>query len=233
MSALNHKRDDQLLAGLLTKVDGQVLVKAPLYILVPERYYAKGLAIRGEQEMVFGMFAICTETHYTFHSLCAMIETQPVRIVERNIEGVAYSALYYEPGDALIAKTDIVQNQSVIFSQFDEFLFNGKPPIGMNYQDICRCFDTMIKYSGLTSIDAIAVLEVMAMIIAKAPGDWSTAYKEYSGQDLPDFRSMGDVENVVQGTLNRMAGAGFNEGLVKSLLDDNPESRQLERIILK
>lgn len=229
---LEQERNDRYIADLLVNTGSQVVAKDSLHILIPERFYAKNLAERGDSEMIIGMFPVCTEDFYTFHSLCAFIETDPSRIIEKRIDGVSYSRMEYDPGDALIARTDIVQDKAVIFHQFDEFLFNGKPPPGMGYQDLCRCFDTMPKYSGLDSIESAAIIEIMALAISKS-SNIDTYYKDSDRSGRPNYRPMGDVGGVVQGVLNKMAGSGFNEGLVKSLLDDNPQSRKLERTILK
>ena len=229
----NLVRNDSYIKSLLKKVDDQVLVTEDLYILIPDRYYEKGLAIREDKESVFGMFSICSGGYYTFHSICAMIETEPSRIVETTIDGVGYSRMEYDAGDAIVSRIDLINNPAIIFIQFNEFLFGGKPPIGIGYVDLLRSFDKMTKYSGLSSIKAVAVIEVMIMAISKSMEDSSIPYKDTDMVDDPNFRPMDDVGGVVQGVLNRMAGAGFNQGLVESLMEEKPVSRKLERTILK
>lgn len=230
---LNLTRNDAYIKGVLKQFDDQVVVTEDLYILIPDRYYEKDLAIREDEEQVFGMFAICSGEYYAFHSIFAMITTEPTRIIEKSIDGVGYSVMEYEVGDALVARRDLIQDTSIVFSHFNEFIFGGKPPIGMGYDDLLRSFDSMKKYSGLGSIKSLAVIEVMIMAIAKAKHDTSIAYKDTDMKDEPVFRSMNDIGSVVKGVLNRMAGAGFNPGLVQSLLEEKPASRKLERTILK
>lgn len=227
--------DNAVIAATLKEMGDQVICTEPTYILIPERYYSTGMAIRGETEQVYGIFPIATETHRGFHSVCAMIETEPSRIVETKIDGEGYARLEYDIGDAFVKKRKVVQKEGLIFDIFDEFMFKGKPPYGMSYNDLLRVFDTMVEYAGLKSIKTLNIIEVMAMAVSKDPYDPSIPYREsiHLNKEVPQYRAMTDVINVVSGTLNKLSGAGFNEGMVDSLLREDLPRRQVERLILK
>lgn len=215
-----------------------VIAKKALTIQFPVRFQEIGLAQIGAKTFAFGLVAVILESgEYALLNVNAFLELGPAKIDLVKVDEVEYYSFRYEPGDVVIRTKELVRRTKLIFSAIDEFFFKGKVPYYVGYEDMGRIFDTAKKHAGTRANTSPPVIEFMAAYIARKKNDRIKFIRENAnsyGDFAPDKLEWVPFNSVYwsrPGTVNKIAGAYFQEGIVSAIVNPSTRTEKVESIL--
>jgi len=235
---LTLQRDrGKVLAALADLPNKPIIAKKPLKIVFPYRFKDIGLAVIGETSHVFGLFAIVVDNCYTLLNLNTFLTLGKASVSKAVYDDVEYFEYSYAAGDTVIQTHDVVARSALIFLAIDEFVFKGKVPWYVGYEDMGRLFETAMAYSGTSAKILPEVMEFLAAYIARKKED-RTKFLRHGASKLVDFAPskmawvpLRSVYWSAPGTLNKVAGAYFADGVVSALVNPSARVEKVESIV--
>lgn len=235
------KRDPQaVLSTLIQTPSGQVIAKENCKIQVPVRFSEGnvGLGQVGIQTFTYGLFPIILENgNYSVCNVNAIIELDPVKTLVVTLEDTDYHEFYFEPGSVIIKSLDLVQREALMFNVMDEFIFKGKIPWYVEYDDLGHLFDTAKQHANSNVAQNPEVIEFIASLITRSKQD-RTKYirnlaERYSDFNLDkiDYIPLSNVFYSAHSTVNKLAGSYFNDGVISALVTPSENVEQIEKIL--
>lgn len=223
----------------LVDLPGQpVVTKSNLMIHIPVRFNEIGLASIGASVFVYGLFAIILETgEYALCNVNALVELKPSLIETITIDDVEYYQFRFYAGDTVIQTKELVCRSSLIFTAIEEFVFKGKIPYYVGYDDMGKLFDTAKKHSRTSANILPSVMEFMAAYVARDRQDRTKFIRE-TAKTYEDFQlkkmdwvPLRSVYWSAPSTVNKLAGAYFNDGVVSALVHPSERTEKIEQIL--
>lgn len=215
-----------------------VIAKKPLVLQFPVRFREIGLAQIGAKTYAFGLMAVILETgEYALLSVNALLELGPAKIELVKIDETEYYNFSYQPGDVVIRTKELVRRTKLVFTAIDEFFFKGKVPYYVGYEDMGRLFSTAKKHAGTRANTSPPVIEFMAAYIGRKKKDRikfiredAKSYSDFAADKL-EWVPFNSVYWSRPGTVNKMAGAYFQEGIVSALVNPSTRTEKVESIL--
>ena len=219
--------------------DGRVVALKPTKVYCPTRFTECHLASVGEDTQIVGIMAIVIDdTFYGVMSVNAMVRLVPTSMIKVMIDQVEYFEFYFEPGSTVIASTQLVKNNVLVYRIYDEIISKGKIPWYMGYEDLARIFDTAKYHANANIGGAQEVTELIVSIIARDATDRSKSYRSSlkSMADLlsrpPAFIPMRSVQYAATNTTNKIAGSYMTDGMVSALVNPADRKERIESLLL-
>lgn len=228
-----------VLSKLFENATGQVLTKTACKIQVPVRFSEVGLGQIGINTFTYGLFAlILTETNeYSVFNVNALVELNPYKVIIVTIDEVDYHEFYFEADQVIIKTTDLVQRETLMYNVIDEFIFKGKVPWYVGYEDMGKIFDTARYHAGSKVGQNLEVIEFLAAMVSRSAADRTkyirTVANSYQDVELDklDFVALKSVFYSVNSTVNKLAGSYFNDGVTSALVNPTDKVEKIERIL--
>ena len=214
-----------------------VIAKTNLVLQIPVRFTEIDLAQIGSSTFIFGFAAIILETgEYAVLSVNAFLEAGPAIIDKVEIKGVEYFNFHFQAGDVVFKTKELVCRAALIFRALKEFVFNGKIPWYASYDDVGKLFDTAKKHSKTRAEILPSVNEFMAAYIARDKDNRIKFLRE-TARTRDEFIKklawvpMKSVFWSAPGTVNKIAGAYFQDGIVSAMVNPSDQTEKIESIL--
>lgn len=234
-----YKRDaGKVLANLKVTPTGQVITTKPCKIQVPVRFTEIGLGEIGINTYAYGLFCIISETgEYSVCNVNAILQLEPYKQSLVTINEVDYYEFHFEAGSVVIKTTDLIKQEALLYRIFNEFIFNGKVPWYVEYDDLGKLFDSAKHHAGSNVAQNLEVIEFIASMITRSSKD-RRIYIRNSIKSLNELT----LENIayvplksvfysVNSTLNKIAGSYVNDGIASALVNQSTSAGKIERIL--
>lgn len=235
----NYKRNAEVvLSNLHKNTVGQVLCKKNCKIQVPVRFSEVGLGEIGMTVFTYGLFALILDTgEYSVLNVNSILELNPYKITMVTIDDVEYHEFHFDAGQVVIKTSSLIQSNTLIYNVMDEFIFKGKIPWYVGYEDVGKLLDTAKYHADSDVGQNPEVMEFIASMITRSASD-RTTYIRSVAETYEDF----DVKNIsyvplksvlysVNNTVNKIAGSYFSEGVVSALVNPSHSTEQVERLL--
>lgn len=231
-------RDAAKVLGQLSDLPGKpVIAKSDLVLQIPVRFTEIDLAQIGSNTFVYGFAAIILETgEYAVLSVTALLELGKAIVDKSTIHDVDYFNFHFKAGDVIFKTKDLVCRSSLIFNALKEFIFSGKVPWYASYDDIGKLFDTAKKHTKTKAEILPSVNEFMAAYIARDKNNRIKFLRETS-KTKDEFKKnlawvpMKSVFWSAPGTVNKIAGAYFQDGIVSAMVNPSEQTEKIESIL--
>lgn len=235
---MSLKRDSRKVFEALGDLPNKpVIAKKPVSIIFPSRFKDIKLAVIGENSYVYGFFAIVVDDYYALCNINAYVELGQAAISKVDYSGEDYYKFSYEPGDIVIRTKEIVARSALIFTAIDEFVFKGKVPWYVEYEDMGKLFNTAEAYAGTRARILPSVMEFLASYIARKKVDRSKFIRD-DAKTKDDFAlskiswvPLRSVYWSAPGTLNKISGAYFADGVVSAIVNPSRKVEKVESIV--
>jgi hypothetical protein len=232
----NLKRDPDYIKKYLLISKDQVYTKKDMTIHIPQRYAQKSLAILGEENYCVGIFPIIMDNKYSVMSLMSLLHLSSAVIDEVVINDTDYYTFFFEAGSEFIQETEVVRDDSITFNVFDEFISQGNIPWFIEYLDLANIYDTAGIYADSKMPRYKYPYEILISLMTRSPNDRMKLYRytlnKYSDLDrYPDFTQLKSVMYMSKSTLNKIAGAYMDEGVVSALVYPSDRVERIEKLL--
>ena len=226
-------------AQLVEMSDGSVVTKKGCKIYTPQRYSERQLAEVGIRTRVIGIFAITVQdSHYAVCNVNAVVELKPSSTNHVRIAGEEYYEFVFDPGAVVIASTDLVKTDVLVYRIYDELISKGNVPWFFSYEDFGSIFDTARYHANANIGNSPEVTELIISLITRDPKDRTKSYRSTlnARSDLKTnpplyipLKSIGAATN----TTNRLAGSYFSVGVSSALVSPAERTEKIEEILRK
>lgn len=239
MDASTYVRDaDRIKAALKELPDGSVICTAPIKLYIPERYVQKRLMSQGNETYILAIFALVLDDKYYGTSIAdAMIRVGQASIATVKFGEESYLEFSYEKGDTVFGSTMLLQDKTLVYSIFDEFVSKAHVPWFMNYEDMAKLFDTAEYHAGMNPGGSRATLELIISMIARDPDD-TMSYYRHIFKDKKTMLTKPPVlvplRSVALGATNtsaKLIGAYSDEGFTSALNNPSTRMEPIEEIL--
>lgn len=237
MDTSKYKRNATAIKAQLTEVKSkQVIAKSPLILHFPKRYVERDMATIGIDNYVFGVFAIIDDKgNYAVSAIPAMVKTTPSKIMEDTVGDVPYYNFHYDTGAVIIDNTDVVRKDTIIYSLMEEFFLKGNVPWFVGYEDLGKIFDGAKKYADSSAAENYGTMEALAAYVSRNPSDRTMQYRhmdQSKSSPIPSYVGIyGNVFFAAPGTLNKLVGSYFQDGVVSSLTQKSENVSHVEQLL--
>lgn len=220
-------------AALVKQPDGSVLTKRPIKVYLPEDYTDRKMAEIGSDTLTLGVFAmVVDDTYYAVMKVNAKMRLKPTTIATVKFGDRSYLELTFAPGSCVIASSDLIKSDTLVYQIFNYFISNGKVPWFLDYEDLAALFDSAEHHAGVRLNKSHVILEMIAATISRSQNSRITYYRHtldpQGNSDLkPVYISLRNISLGPSNTPARLLGSYWADGLTSSLVN---QSKKLERV---
>lgn len=241
MDITNFKRNPEIIKSKISSADGKSMVaKDDLFILVPQRFAAKGLLKLGTEVEFVCMYCIFDKAgNYAVSNVPGFLATIPDRTYIETIDEVGFYKFQYNKGSVIFGSMIIAKDDTLVFKIFDEYLQRGNIPWYYNYDDALGILERVQKYTGLGVGQRSEVSHFMLSLLSRDPSDRKKYYrhgiKSYStvATMYPKYVPMKSVNDVANNTLSKLTGSYFNDGVIGALISPSDKADKIEELLRK
>jgi hypothetical protein len=232
----NLTRDPDYIKHNLVLAKDIVVTKKDMTIHIPIRYPQKSLAILGEQNYCVGIFPIIMDNRYSVMSLMSLLHLGQASIDEITINDTNYYTFFFEAGSTFIQETEVIRDDAITFNVFDEFISQGNIPWFIEYLDLANIYDTADIYADSKMPKYKYPYEILISLMTRSQKDRMKLYRYTLNtyKDLetyPDFTQLKSVMYMSKSTLNKLAGAYMDEGVMSALVYPNDRVERIEKLL--
>jgi hypothetical protein len=227
-----------VLNQLVETPTGQVLCKVPCTIQVPSRYADVGLGHIGIHTYTYGLFALILETgEYAVCNLNALVELNPFKITTSKVDEIEYHNFHFDANQVVITTTDVLRRDTLMYNVIDEFIFKGKVPWFLEYEDFGKLFDKAKEFANSNIGQNIEVIELLASLVTRSKTDRSkyirlvaNSFSDIS-HDKIEVVPLKSIFYSVNSTVNKIAGNYFSDGVTSALVTPTTKVDKIESIL--
>jgi hypothetical protein len=233
-------RSPEKIRATLTKLaDNSVVTSKGCKIYIPKRFAEKQLATIAAETYIVGIFAIVVEDkYYGVSTTNAMMRITPSGGISTvKFDGDSYLEFAFEPGSVVIADTQLIRSDTLVYKIFDEIIAKGHIPWYVGYEDLAKLFSTAARHAGVNLSGSHAILEMFAAAIARDSQDRSRYYRHtVQSQDDQNVRppTIIPLRSVGHGATNttaKLLGSYFDDGLTSALVNPSQKTERIEELL--
>ena len=206
-------RDQPYISSLFTPVGNAYITRAPVKVLVPERFLARDLIfIENGTVKVIAYYACVHNGKYSIQRDPIYQVLTPTKISECLVDDTHRNImLEWEEGTTYMPERTMIQTEEFMYDVLDEFFIKGNIPWFLNYIDRGSVFDGAKEYAGSNIGENMVIVKLLAAEISKKIGDRSIPFR-YSINSLrdaelrPDTTGLNDLVEAFKSTLAKLAG---------------------------
>lgn len=225
-------------AALRELPDGSIMTTREARIYIPERFIEKQLASIGAETYITGIYALVVEdAYYGVSTINAKMRIQPTTISTVRFGEDSYLEFYFAPGSIVIADTNLIRIDGLVYLIFDEIVAKGHPPWYLEYEDLAKLFETADNHAGVKLGGSHAILEMIAAACARDPKDRSRYYRhsvqtyEEAKANPPAVIPLRSVTYGATNTTAKLLGSYFADGLDSALVNPTTKKERIEDLL--
>jgi hypothetical protein len=236
MNLKDYTRDASKVHSHLKELgDGSVVAVKGCKIYIPISFRDKNLASLGNDTYIVGIYMMTVEDKFYAVSLVnAMMRIDPSSINEVTIDDKDYFEFVFEPGDTVIASTDLVVSAKLLYYIFDAIVAKGNIPTYISYLDLGRLFDSAEKHAGTRLASTPTILHMLLSMIGRNPDQLMQYFRQVTnGKDF-DKVAYVQLRSTTHGATNttaRLMGSHFTDNLTSALVNPSEREENIEHIL--
>ena len=230
------KRNGQKIKSALKDQSGSLFCIKPLKTYVPVHYRDLGLVALSDTVTSFAVFALVDEQgNYAVSKALALYQTEPYSIgTVKGSDDMEYFEFSYQPGNRIMANTELVKSDSMVYHMFNDVVCKGRIPWYLNYEeDLPALFDTAQEHAGMNLKANHAILEMITAMQARWPENRKLFYRQKATANSPPPAIIG-LKNVVLGATNttaKLIGSYHNDATVSALVNTSERVEKVEELL--
>jgi hypothetical protein len=239
------KRDpDAVRAAIAVLPDDRWVAKKRMSIIIPSRYAERGLVDIGSEIYIVAICCFIVDNTYSILNIIAKFRIEPRETNRIKIRNMEYFEFVFEAGDTLVANSQMLKKDTLVYSVYDELIAKGKIPWYYNYLDYGAIFESAKKFSGANVGLNPGVVETLIATLSKDPTNLSRSFRAYLKQKgvkslaevfnlAPEYVPLKSVEYASSNTLARVGGSYFDRAVTAAINDPSDTVSPMESVLFK
>ena len=234
LGKLKHKPD--AIKKLFTNKADSVLANDKFYIIFPERYVNKNLAVMGGTVKLISVYAI-VDTNYNYGVISApvFIDIAPNNITSVLVNGEVNKVLEIEKDHVFVYNRNLIQEESFLYDILDEFFLQGKVPWFMTYDKLSDLFIESRKYAGSKLGDDVLAMEIVASIITRSSEDKLVSYRHAVNKKgkvaKPGYVGLSNVYYSYDNTTAKLMGGYMKQGVTTAIVNREKSTTKVSAVL--
>ena len=203
--------------------DGVWVAKKDCTIMVPARYFDRGMGSLEPDVFTIAIFAFIVGDKYAVSAYPNMMRLTPTDITHLDYQDSPYVLFHFPKGSNICEVLDLVMADTMLFFTYDEFTAKGNGVWFFDYDDLPTPYENARHSLGIKVAANHSIMEMIQAKCARNSEDKTKSHREsLNEKDLNDW-TLVPLRSVTYGptnTIARLSGSYFKEGLLASL--DNP-----------
>lgn len=223
-------RDKDYINSRLILEGGKVTTKEITMVEFPKWYADKELYIPSDTMEVFGVVCISMGDKYSVGTIPAMLNTSPLSIQEVKRGEEDYIQFVYAANSTLFNKDKVIKDTLISYTYFESFFMYAREPWYIEYEDLTRITDNLVKYAGSNVGANLALNELITAYISRSVKDKKVFHRQDQSTNYT-FVELMNVFHSTQTTLSKLAGNYFSDSITSALLVKEKQPSTLERLV--
>jgi hypothetical protein len=212
--------------------DKSVVALRGVRIYVPERYLEKELADISSETYIVGIYAMVTDDgFYAVSRINAMMRICPTAINTVKFDQDSYLEFLFEPGSVVLATTDLVASETLVYQIFDEFVAKGKLPWFLDYDDRARLFESADKHAGVNLGKSHAILAMITAATTRQQDDRARYYRHNLANSIPVTIPLRSITYGTTNTTSKLVGAQWGDAVDSALVTPAEKVEKVEELL--
>lgn len=221
--------------SILETQDGALITKTGCYILFPEDYIKKGLAIIGNEVSALGIYAIfIDDVTYALSTATSMTILGDGLIENVEVSGMNFVKVTFGPGDVFMKSTHLIISNKLVNTVMDFFMDQGKVPFYITARDMADMFIDSTYWNKVHFGGSQMVRDILASTITRSLDDVRVPYRLTATpktlNDRPRFIPLNDVGLNVTSNIARVCGPQLLRATRAALLEKRTTATDLEEL---
>jgi len=234
ISKLKHNPD--VIKKKFKTVGDTIICKDDIYVMFPEKFIPKRLAIMGPTIKLVSLYAIL-DKNYNYATVIApvYITLTPSNVNDVIVNGVMYKLLEFSKDSVYCGNRNLVQNDSFMYDLFTELYRLGNIPWYINYKMLSNIFLESKKYANSNIGNDPLAFEILSAIIARDVKDKKVQYRHIINSidaNKPiSYVGIDDRLYAYDNTVAKIMGSYMEDGLTTAILDPEKETTLLSSLL--
>ena len=212
-----------------------IFTNSKLFIIFPDRYLKRELALIGREISVFGHFILVDETgNYILINFPAKVTLTPNSIDDITIDDKEYKLLEFNPNSYIIEDTRYIPDNDDIFKLFDDFLIrNNNIPFYMGYEDLLNLFIRAVDITGSKlALNPVGVATLVSIVGRDKDYDFIRIKKNKKDILKSKIKWVGlnNVDKAYKNIMSMITGNYLDKGLTAALQINKPSPTDIENV---
>lgn len=227
---LKMKRDKSYIQSKLEiKKDG-IYTKEKCTIEYPSWYANKELAIIGEVNYIYGLFAIVMGDKYSVSTIPTMIPTIPILVNTVVRDEVEYTQFLYGAGDKIIESPSVVKRDILAYNLFETYFMRAKIPWYVEYDDVIKIMDNLVPYAKSNLGNFPIATELVISFIGRSSKNKRIYYRQNTKEGV-EFVDLMSPFYSVNSVTNALGGNYMTSSIVSAIVRENKDINKLEESV--
>ena len=200
-------------------------------ILIPERYAQHGCLEVTDEVKTLGVFDIKIDGKKQGYLLPARISIQPSKLETVAVDNEKFLKLTLYTNDIFIKNIDIVEDEQLAYVIFYEFLYSGKAPKFLRYDDKAVLFDTVSKITGIRFPTDHVVFEIMNAALNRDMDNIGLQYRLTDMKKEPRPIPLRLVSHAALSTTSKIVGSYMDDGIDAALVNPSEINSDIEDLL--
>jgi len=207
-----------------------------LYVVFPERYINKKLAVMGSTVKLLSVYAVIDKS-YNYAVVIAPIYTyiQPTNVTSIVVNGVVNKVLEFDKGSIFCADNNLLRDDSFMYDLFIEFFDQGKVPWYITYEKLAELLSESSKYAGSNIGNDPLAFEIMSAIVARDSKNKLNFYrhkiKSLDDKTPVEYVGLNNVVYAYDNTLSKIMGGYMETGITTAVVNKEERSNVVSKIL--
>lgn len=238
MDISSLKRDAaRVNANLIVRGD-EMVTKVPCKILVPARFFERGLGTLEPEVYVAAIYAIVMDDGYYAVSIApAMKRLSPVDITHMTIDEMEYTVLHFPKGATVCPQLNLVVRDEMVYYVYNELTSKGNFPWFMDEDDLAMPYENAEEFCGVRVGSNPAIMQMVTASCTRVDGDKAVQFRHAvkTPQDEQKLKyTIIALRSIIWGPTNTFAraiGPYFKEGLTTALVNPSDRVEPIEEML--
>lgn len=232
------RNPDTILSALKTTGDNALVTTRPMRIYLPAFYAERGLAEIGGIIEIVGFCSWVIGNEYDFTTIPAMLTITPslTNTVKGN-DGLEYFEFCFDAGSIVMPNLAVPVVDIMTYKVYNIIHSKAKVPHFTTYDTFSETFANADKYAGVNLSRLKDNLEILCALQSRSAKDSNSFYrntitdKKQLETDPPEYIPIASITHAATGTMSRLGGRNFIDGLTSALANPHDNVEDLERIL--
>ena len=232
------RQPDKIWSDLKTLSGNKIITQSGCKIYIPEKYQDHRLVTIGVETYILGICAfVVDDLYYGVSKAPTMLRIEPDSIATVKVDDVSYFEFTFDKNSAVIANTNVVQDDKLLYAIYNEFIAKGSIPWYITYRDLGELFSLSKEYTGVRLGANHVIHELIAATITRDPNNLNKQFRHVleSKKDLdtlePRIIKLNSVSHGATNTTAKLIGAYWDEGVTSALVNPSERIEPIEDIL--
>ena len=230
------KHNPEAIKKLFSNKGDIVMANDDFYVIFPERYINKRLAIMGSTVKMLSIYAV-VDKHMNYGVVVAPVfmEVGPINITNTIINGAVNKVLEFSKGSPFMLNRNLLKVESFMSDLFDEFFLQGRVPWYLTYEKLSDIFTEASKYAGSGIGRDPLAMEIITMIISRSKEDKMVSFRDIiktsNTKEEPVYVGLNNVYYSYDNTLSKVMGGYMQQGITTAIVNKETETTKVSKVL--